>query len=96
MVDVDEKTRKIMKATREGRILFLKEITQKNVSIVMRKRKLGAKKIFNFPMFHKASRSAHFQGISNPLFPVKYEKRTFPTQITTTPPAFYILTTTIN
>ena len=33
----------------------------------MRQRRLGVKKIFNFPMFHITSHLAQFQGISNPL-----------------------------
>ena len=35
------------------------------------RQRLGARKLFNFPMFHVACYFEQFWGISNPLFPVK-------------------------
>ena len=42
----------------------------------MRQRRLGMEIVSNFAMFHIASHFAQFQGISNPLFPVKQGKET--------------------
>ena len=44
--------------------------------------KVRSEESFIFPMFHIASHFAHFQGISNPLFRIKYkEKLSDPEQI---------------
>ena len=58
----------------------------------MCQRRCGAKKIFNFPIYHIASHFTHFQGIFNPLFEVKYKKNfSNPEQKTVTPLAYLFL-----
>ena len=44
------------------------EFSQKKVSLIVRQRRLRARKFFNFPMVLIASHFVQFQGISNPLF----------------------------
>ena len=62
---------------------------KKVASLVMCQRRCGAKKIFNFPIYHIASHFTHFQGIFNPLFEVKYKKNfSSPEQKTVTPLAY--------
>ena len=60
-----------------------KEFIQKKVSLIMRQRRLRARKFpFNFPMVHIAIHFVQFQGISNPLFPHKMKKKPDQTIIT--------------
>ena len=63
----------------QGSILE-KEFIQKKVSLIMRQRRLRARKFFNFPMVHIAS---------HPLFPHKMKKK--PDQTIITPPGFSIV-----
>ena len=65
-----EEVKKI-KENNQLQIQSLKKISQENVSLAMRQRRLGMEIVSNFAMFHIASHFAQFQGISNPLFPVK-------------------------
>ena len=62
---------KKVKENNQGQIQPLKKVSQENVSLVMRQRRLGMEMISNFAMFQIASHFVQFQGISNPLFPVK-------------------------
>ena len=56
---------RIRKFKHRGGYNFWKRLVR-NVSLVVRQRRLRGKKIFNFPMFHIASHFVH-QGISNSL-----------------------------